>query len=257
MLKAKSILLPIIFNLLFFCSVQAEVITLKSGKVIDGEIVERTKDYIRVKYNGLKIYYENKYIKSIDNQQPDVTAAVRQKEKIAEEGPASFKSGIEFAAAGNFNAARQEFEKQLNDIKGGLNILDALEKGSISKDYAIYLFQGSLHLINEEYNLAIVSLEKAWEINPKDPDVNYNLGSAYFSLGEYNKSIVYLYATLKLLPDDIEAYELIAKDYYNIGDNQKAKDNLLAAKELFKKNGDENGVAHISELLHSVTAITP
>jgi len=52
MFKIKGIILPILFVLIFCCSARAEVITLKSGKVIKGEIVERAKNYIKVKYNG-------------------------------------------------------------------------------------------------------------------------------------------------------------------------------------------------------------
>jgi tetratricopeptide (TPR) repeat protein len=257
MFKIRITVLSIISVLLFLCSAKAEIITLKSGKVFNGEIVEKTKDYIRVKYNGLAIYYENKYIKSIENLQPDVPVVSAQPEKAAEGASSSSNKAIELAAAGNFSQARQEFEKQLNDIKGGLSIIDAVEKGSISKEYATYLFQGSLHIMNEEYNLAITSLEKAWEINPKDPDVNYYLGFAYYSLKEYEKSIAYLFVTLKLQPDDTEAYELMAKVYYSLGEYQKAKENLLIAKELFMKNGDTKGAASIEELLQTVAAVTP
>ena len=83
--------------------------------------------------------------------------------------------------------------------------------------------------------MALTSLEKAWEINPKDPDVNFYLGFAYYSLKEYEKSIVYLFAVLKLQPDDTGAYELIAKAYCNVGEFQKAKESLLIAKEILKR----------------------
>jgi tetratricopeptide (TPR) repeat protein len=257
MLKIKKNILSTIFILLSLGSAGAETITLKSGKVFNGEIIEKTKDYTRVKYNGLELYYENKYIKSIEDLKTDKPAAIKPEENPAQEMVSFLNKAIESGAAGNFVQARQEFEKQFNDAKGGLSILDAVEKGAISKEYATYLFQGSLYIIQEEYNLAIASLEKAWEINPQDPDVNFNLGFAHYSLGEYDKSIVYLYAALKLQPRDTQAYELIAKVYYNIGEFQKAKENLLIAKELFKKNGDANAVAHIDELLQSVAAVTP
>ncbi|MDD5477818.1 MAG: tetratricopeptide repeat protein [Candidatus Omnitrophica bacterium] len=214
MLKIRGAILSIIFILVSSRYARAQVVTLKSGKVIDGEIVERAKDYIKVKYDGQEIYYENKYIKNIEAQNAPELAVIAQKEKAVQDPMPSFKNAIELASAGNFGQARQEFQKQLNDINGGLNILDAAEKGSISKEYAIYLFQGSLHMINGEYNSAITSLEKAWEINPKDPDLNYNLGSAYFSLGEYKKSIAYLSAVLKLQPLDTEARELLTRAYH-------------------------------------------
>ncbi len=229
MLKIRGTILSIIFILVLLRYAQAEVVTLKSGKVINGEIVERAKDYIKVKYNGQEIYYENKYIQSIEAARTDAPAAITQKEKTAEDTTPSFKRGIELASEGKFDEAKKELEEQLNDIKGALTIFDDVEKGSISKEYATYLFQGSWHIINEEYNLATASLEKAWEISPKDPDVNYNLGFAYFCLGEYKKSAVYLSAALKLQPLDTEAHELLTKAYHNIGECQKAKDNLAPA----------------------------
>ena len=252
MLKIKGIVSATIFIMLFFCPAWADVITLKSGKAIEGEIVERAKDYIKVKYGGNEIYYENKYINSIESGSTDAPGAITQKEKVAEGTIPSFKKGVELASAGKFDEARQEFEKQLNNIKGGLGILDAVDKGSISKEFATYLFQGSLYIINKEYNLAVAPLEKAWEANPKDPDVNYNLGFVYYALGEYKKSVLYLYATLKLQPDDTDAYELLAKSYYNIGEYQKAKESLLVAKELFKKNNDEYAIARMNSLLEMI-----
>lgn len=93
LLKVKLSVLFAVLILSFFHSAEAEVITLKSGKVIDGEIIEKTKDYIKVKYNGQEIYYENKYIKSIEAASPDVSAATAQKEKAPESTTSSSKGG--------------------------------------------------------------------------------------------------------------------------------------------------------------------
>jgi tetratricopeptide (TPR) repeat protein len=257
MFKIKEAAASIIFVCLSLRCAGAETITLKSGKVFDAEIIEKAKDYIKVKYNGLEIYYENKYIQSIENPQPVEPATAAQKETLVSESEPALKKGMELAAAGNLVEARQEFEKQFNDLKGALSILDAVEKGSLSRELAAYLFQGSLHILNKEYELAKAPLEKAWEMDPKDPDVNYNLGFVYFSLREYDKSIAYLIVTLKFQPDDVSAYELIAKDYCNIGEYQKARENLLIARELSKKNGDENELAQINELIRIVETITP
>ncbi|MDD5130746.1 MAG: tetratricopeptide repeat protein [Candidatus Omnitrophica bacterium] len=258
MLNIKKTVLSIVFIQVLLCYAQAQVITLKSGKVFNGEIIERAKDYIKVKYSELEVYYENKYIKSIEEEPVHEPVAATQVQKPAggDDLP-SLKKAIELAAAGNFSEARQMLEKQLDDIKGALSILDAVEGGSLSRQFAVYLFEGSLHIINEEYRLAATSLEKAWEISPQDADVNFNLGFVYFSLGEYDKSIAYLSVVLKFQPEDTAAYELIAKDYCNIGEYQKAKDNLSLAGELLKKNGDEKGASRIDELLRIVSEITP
>lgn len=261
MKKIKSIILAGIFIPLFICPARAEVITLKSGKVIEGEIIEKTKDYIKVKYNGREVYYENKYIKSIEAGQSGASSVITQKEEVpkdarigqsdapVEDTTFSFKKCLELAAAGNFSEARQEFERQLNDIKGGLGILDAVENNLITKEHATYLFQGSLEMINKNYKSATTSLEKAWEINPKDINVNYNLAFAYYTLKEYRKSAVYLYTVLKLQPDDVEAYELMAKVYYNLGEYQKSKEALLAARKLLERENNSAGVAEIDSYL--------
>jgi len=256
-MKVNMVILLVVFNLVFFRPVQAQIITLKSGKVFNGEIIEKAPEYIKVKYNGLEIYYENKYVKSIEDESLSVAAAAASKEVSVQELAPLSRPGIALAAAGEFSAARQEFDKQISDLKGALNILDAVEQGELSKEFAIYLFQGSLHIMNKEYDLAKTSLEKAWEIKPVDPDVNFNLGFVAFSLGEYEKSLVYLYAALKAQPNDPWAYELIAKDYCNLGEFQKARQQLLTAKDLSEKNGDQAMARHLAELLRIVETVTP
>jgi len=174
---------------------------------------------------------------------------------LQKEGPSNttgFKKGVRLAAEGRFEEAQKELDGELTDINGALSILSDLNKGAISKEYAAYLFEGSLYLMDGKYPEAVTSLEKAWEINPKDPDVNYNLGSAYFYLKEYQKSIVYLFTALKLQPEDLQAYELIAKAYYNTGQYQKAKEILLIAKKIFQNNGNQDGVAQVDKLLETI-----
>jgi len=233
----------------------AETIILKSGKVIEGEIIEKNKDYIKVRYEGSEIYYENKYVKSIEPTQPSVSQTEDKKDSGKETTAASLKSGLELASAGRFDEAKLEFEKLRSDSEGALGIIKSAEGGSITKEFAISLFQGSLYMMNGDYNSARISLEKAWEINPKDPDVNYNLGFVYYALEEYQKAAVYLFAALKLCPDDIEAYELIANAYYHIGEREKAKDSLLIARKLLEKNKDEARIAKLDQLLQMISKV--
>ena len=215
-----------------------EVVFLKSGKVIDGEIVEKAKDYIKVKYNGLEVYYENKYIQKIESQGPD--SALTQSKQAYEVPDTSaataayLKKGLELASQEDFQRAEAEFRREIIDINGALGILDDLKNGLISKEYAVSLFQSSLYLMDGENKKAIAVLEKAWEINPKDPDVNYNLGAAWFSLKDYQRAVFYLFAALKLRPEDTQAHELIAKAYYNLGQYEKAKESFSAARSLYE-----------------------
>ncbi|MBN3040283.1 MAG: hypothetical protein JW867_04080 [Candidatus Omnitrophica bacterium] len=66
-----KILQPFIFtailiNLFFLCSAKADTLILKSGRSVQGEIIERTPDHIRIKINGLPIKYYIEEIESID-----------------------------------------------------------------------------------------------------------------------------------------------------------------------------------------------
>ncbi|MDD3274523.1 MAG: tetratricopeptide repeat protein [Candidatus Omnitrophica bacterium] len=256
MLKIQNAVFFILFILVFpFCA-EAELITLKSGKVLEGKVVEKTADYIKVKYNGLDVYYENKYVKSVtaDKTQEPEEAGSEGKPHEEEFLPGD---GMDLGAKGDFSGARGKFEKQLGDIRIGLSILDAVDKGSMGREEAVYLFQGLSAMMRKEYRQALVPLEKAWEIDPKDPDLNYNLAFAHFSLGEYEKSVAYLSVIIKYNPLDAEAYELIAKDYCNLGDYSKAKDSLAEARDLLKKNGNTEDLAKIEELLGIVTEAAP
>jgi tetratricopeptide (TPR) repeat protein len=252
--KIRHIVATPLLLLLFLPLASAETIILKSGKVIEGEIIERNKDYIKVRYGGSEIYYENKYVKNIEPPQPSVSQMDDKKDR--ETTTASLNKGLELASAGRFDEAKLEFEKLRSDSEGALGIIKSAEGGSITKEFAISLFQGSLYMMDGDYNSARISLEKAWEINPKDPDVNYNLGFVYYALEEYQKASVYLFAALKLCPDDIEAYKLIAKAYYHIGERQKAKDSLLIARELLRKNGNESETERFAELLQTLETET-
>ena len=243
---------PVIILIMFFArGALAETVTLKSGKVIEGEILEKNKDYIKISTGGKDIYYENKYIKSFGEVKPDVTPAESDNSAKTSD---SLKTGLELASAGRFDEAEEQFKKDLNNINGSLSVLKELKKGAITKEFAAYLFQGSLYSMEEKYAEAAASLEKAWEINPKDPDINFNLGVCYFLLNDYQKAIVYLFTTLKLEPEDLQAYELLAKAYYNTGKYQEAKESLLTVKALYQKNGDQDSVTRINNILNSMSS---
>ena len=48
----------------------------------------------------------------------------------------------------------------------------------------------------------------------------------------------------------------MAKAYYNIGEYQKAREDLLIARELFKKSNDEHGVARVNSFLEMIPSQT-
>jgi len=237
------------FAVFFFNTALADTVVLKSGKEIQGKIIERTPDYLKIKYNSSEVYFENKYIKSIAEDNSAFSSGETNEAGLSASG---FEKGMDLAAGGNFEEAQREFNDELADINGALGVLEGVKNGSISKQCAIYLFKGFRDMRKGNYQDAAVSLEKAWELNPKDPDINYNLGAIYFALTDFQKAIAYLFAALKLHPEDADAYLLLAQAYYNTGKYQEARESLLVAKKIFQKNSDRNGIIKTERFLQKI-----
>lgn len=64
------------------------------------------------------------------------------------------------------------FITALTQIKGQVN------SGTTYKDY---MLEGNYLLLEENYNLAIISYEKAYKIDPKNANLNYNMGICYLN----------------------------------------------------------------------------
>jgi tetratricopeptide (TPR) repeat protein len=56
-------------------------------------------------------------------------------------------------------------------------------------DARLYQAEGALHMVDtRDYSLARESFQKALEISPRDPVLNFNLAEAEFNLGNYKKA---------------------------------------------------------------------
>ncbi len=232
------ILLIIILS--FYGLACAASITLKSGKKIEGKIIEETADYLKIEYNGEPVYYERKTIESVEKKQ-DTNEYL--------------KNGLAYASRGDLERAEGEFAmaQAINpddpNINGGLTIIEEVRRGTISRGFAIYLLRGSNYLLNRQYKPAIINFEKALRDKLDDPDICYNLGICYYSIDKYNPAAYYLEKTLKVHPADKEATLILGNIYAMQGKYTQAKEKLLAAKELFQKTGDDIAVKEINRML--------
>ncbi len=250
-------------SLFFASSIRAETVILKSGKQIEGKVIEETGDYIRVDSGGRALYFERKYIKSI-NDIPNVVQAKppteEEKELSVIEVSPYLKRGLEYASQARFVEAEAELNKGLEvnrsdyNIRGTLAILADVKAGKVNQDYAVYLFKGSRYLLDGEYKPAIFNLEKALQLKPGDLDIFYNLGVAYYYTKEYQKAIECFQKNLEVHPDDAEAYWFIGNVYYSAGHFIQAKDNLVKSKELFTALGDTQSVNEIVKMLDELNS---
>lgn len=287
----RLIKLEIILGLFFSTTVFAETVTLNSGKIIEGKILEKTDQYIKIEYNGSPLYYELRYIKSIEKDKAGVASTPEK--TASEDSTFYFKTGLKYGAQAKFKEAEEECKKGLAinssdyNLKEVLRIIDQLKSGKIREDFALYLFKGSNYLMNAQYKEAILEFKEALRLAPDDselyyylgicnysleqyqeaitflqkaqelitvPDseIFYYLGLCYFASGKYTQAINYLRKTLELDPNDAEAYSIIGTSNYLLGRYQQAKENLFKAKELFQKKGDLLQAKEIEDFLSRV-----
>jgi len=275
-MKNKLTKALVILGLFFPAVISADTVTLKSGKKLEGKILEKTNQYIKIDIDGNALYYELKYIQSIEE------------EPSAKDAKFYLKKGLDYASCAKFQEAGREFRRGIeidpsnHNLQETLKMIDNLKNGRITPEYALYLFKGSNYLINAKYQEAVTEFKEALRLKPDDADLNYYLGVSnyslglyteaikylekalntkqddelyYFlgvsnySLGQYQEAIKYLKKVLEINPIDAEAYMLIGMSRYLSGEPQLAKEDFSKAKELFLNLGDYLKAKEVEDFL--------
>lgn len=286
MAKARLIILSVFLSLIFPSVIFAESVTLKSGRKIEGKILERAPGYIKIEINGSPVYYEPKYIKSIENDSTPIIPP--QEEPPLRDATFYLKEGFRYASAARFQEAESAFKKGLaiksadHNLKEALKMTEDLKAGLINEEYALHLFKGSDCLINARYEQAVPEFKEALRLTPdnadlyyyiglchysleqypeaisylkkaeerkQDEEIYYYLGVSNYSLGRYPEAISYLEKAIALNPGDAESYSLIGTIHLLLGLAQQGKDSLNKAKVLFQDNGDYLKAKEIEDFL--------
>ncbi|MDD4182544.1 MAG: tetratricopeptide repeat protein [Candidatus Omnitrophica bacterium] len=182
-----------------------------------------------------------------------------------------FQKGIDYFKEKKYDEAIVEFEK-------ALKIDPNLAEGYYGLGYA--------YCYKNQCEAAIPYFQKAIELSPNYADAYNAMGYAYSILGKYDDSINYYLKTLKIKEDNLEAlnglgysyastgkyenaisyfkkaikinpeyapaYSGLGILYYSLAQFLDSKENFLKARELFKKNNDEQGVKAVEEYLNKL-----
>lgn len=240
------IILVLLFVPIF---VFADTVTLKSGSIIEGDILEETDDYIKMNYQGNTVYYKRKYIKNIEKGEtrPALQEGAKVEEAVLEDPNSYLKKGFQYASEEKFDQAQVQFEKGLQILPSHYNLNEALKltqqvkEGKIGKDYALCLFKGSSYLMNAQYKEAISEFKKGLKTTPQDKDLNYYLGISSYSLGECQQAIDYLQKALGTQLDD-EVYYYLGVSYYSLGRVSEAAKYINKALEIDPDDADAHSI---------------
>ena len=250
-------LLFLTLNFIFlYCFAQADTIYLKSGKVIEANILEENTEYIKIDFNGNPLYYQKKYVGKIEKPAPvEDTRPGAEKNDVDLLPENYFKKGLEVASSGDFLRAREKFNQGLlknsddYNITAALNLLDDLDSKKINREYALDLFNGLFSMSHNDYKQAIPCFKRVLGVKADNIDVLYNLGVCYYSLDDFKQAINSFESIINIKPDDPEVYGLLGNTYYLAGDSQKAKESFVLARGLFRKKQDTASANEIEALL--------
>lgn len=78
-----------------------------------------------------------------------------------------------------------------------------------------YYERGRIYLVRENYDAALIRLQKAIELNPDFAEAHYVLGRVYIKLGKPKQAFLELEKAIALAPDDVR---LLAASYFSRGE---------------------------------------
>jgi tetratricopeptide (TPR) repeat protein len=184
--------------MLIFNSAFAETVVLKSGEKIEGTVVEKNTEYIRINFKGADIFYRTFEIKTIDAKPVNVTNKPVHDRSLdfllASQGlkrgdaPPNFVTPEEYLNRGVIYYNKDNLEQAMSNLN---KAIDADPKMA-----AAYLYRGLTYMKEEETDNAISDYNKAIELNPKMEEAYYVRGVARaakkdieLALEDYNKAI--------------------------------------------------------------------
>jgi tetratricopeptide (TPR) repeat protein len=166
----------------------SEIIVLKSGKTVEGKIVERTDKVIKVDMEGIPLTYYFDDINTIDGK------AVQ---------PIQKSKGLQ-----NIDLT----PSKINDIMGRKNFVDTTVLVD-NEQLGTFLNIGASLAQAGRHQEAIVEYEKALQINPNFGTAYLNMGGSYRYLGNNQKAIECFQKALAIDPNDVNALNNLAAVY--------------------------------------------
>jgi tetratricopeptide (TPR) repeat protein len=119
--KKRSIVLLLVLILCFPVFIFAETILLKSGKSVEGKLLEKADKYIKIDFQGVPLAYFFDDIESIDGVKR-VSSLAEEKKPSQENNPSSastetageyFNHGLVYRKQGNLPQAISDFTKAI------------------------------------------------------------------------------------------------------------------------------------------------
>ncbi len=208
MLKKSGILVLLIFMCFSFSSF-AEVIVFKSGKTVEGKLLEKTDKYIKIDFEGVPLTYFFDEIATLNGQpvniedktvvveivNPEYAKAPNPNENIEIDQNSSVEDILKKV---NYYYASRDYDKAIELCKVALKKTDdrnliaainfSLSSNYLEKGIIAYRQSGD----DSFYKLSIEYAKKTLEVFPYSWQTLGNLGSLYTNMKDYKQAVFYL-----------------------------------------------------------------
>jgi tetratricopeptide (TPR) repeat protein len=146
-------------------------------------------------------------------------------------------------------------EQQPDDLSIRVRLADYLAKQHMSND-AAREYQAAADIaqnagLNEEY-MGIA--EKQLLVEPKNVELNRNLGRLYLQHGDPQKALVKIQQCFNLAPNDLETLPLVAEIFESLGQKNKA---TAVQKEMGRLYAEKGEVNHARTSWNKVLSVLP
>lgn len=208
MRKKKLIILVLIICLYFPVLTFAETIVLKSGKTVEGKLIEKTDKYIKIDFDGVPLTYFLDEVETIDGK------------------PANILKGL--FKPKDFDKIAESAEKESKEY---------LEKNPTSAE--AYNKRGIAYRMNGNQEDAIACFNKAIEIDPNNAQYYQHRGISYSSsaIRKYDEAIADFAKAIEIESSNSEFYFYRALTYFEKKEYDKCWDDVQKAESLgFKKD---------------------
>lgn len=266
----KIIFLSIVFSATAICLpgyCKAETISLKSGQKIEGEVVEITKKYIKVDFEGVPTTYfideledgagflsrikqDGKKAQKKAATPYELKAGVKKTMSSLMEDP-QYKQAILLSSQEKYKEAVEIFQKLLEGdtpvlyAAGAMKIIADMDNKVIDQKTCQLIFQGENSILDGNTEEALSFFKAALEKKPDYVAGNAELGKAYLMMEQYKLAELYFSKAIELEAGNPLFYLALGGAQVSSEEFKEARVNLMKAAALFKKMGEEKIVKEI------------
>ena len=249
--RGRLFILALIICLFFPLVTFSETIVLKSGKTVEGKLIEKTDKYIKIDFQGVPLTYYLDEIESVSGEKLS-EFALPQKTISDNSEKAFIDRAVDYTKIKSYGEAVAEFTKAIeinpnsqiaytgrgyaNSQKGSFDqaVLDLTKAIEINPQaWEEHILRGDCYSRLRKAELSISDYTKAIEINPNVNFIVYvKRGTLYSIKGDYLQAVVDLSKAIEINPSYCLAYNMRADTYTRMKEYNKAWQDINKLKEL-------------------------